>query len=274
MASTHLLPHPKRLQLAHHLRRHFVAVGALLTIVAIAVDPFAQQVIQYRNEPRLLDGSNATIPIARQYLGDSSQGTSLIDAPLLSALFDGLMDSKSADTEQRASCPTGQCTFNGTFGTLGFCSSCTNVVSHLGVTFKNHTVNLGPRGRGNSSINQWTALGLEAILPDGLKLVIGPPDPSNQMTAFSMNSTGLGIPVMQQVMGDDPWSFGNNSYAVTWPYSGWPNGPGELVVNAASPPFVLITTAAITRNKSCSEFNDLHMYKLAIIRSDGLHQTA
>ena len=79
--------------------------------------------------------SSASIPIARQYYGNNS--TALVDTGLIGAFYDAVLNPLSANTTVKETCSTGSCEFGRRYGTLGFCSSCTNIVSSLNVNFYN-----------------------------------------------------------------------------------------------------------------------------------------
>lgn len=42
-------------------------IGALLTIVAMAVDPFTQQIVQYHSCPIVAEGERAMVPYSNNY---------------------------------------------------------------------------------------------------------------------------------------------------------------------------------------------------------------
>ncbi|KAJ3545001.1 hypothetical protein NM208_g2738 [Fusarium decemcellulare] len=86
-------------------RISFVAAfGAFLTIAAVTVGPFTQQLLSYEdcNVPAAVIGRN----------------------PALAAINAGIVGSPCTT---RANCPAGNCTFSRDFTTLGFCSACQDI---------------------------------------------------------------------------------------------------------------------------------------------------
>ncbi|KAK7744662.1 hypothetical protein SLS53_003550 [Cytospora paraplurivora] len=109
-------------------------LGAIITIAALAVDPFSQQIIQ--SEPCLwnLTGTTAEIPIVQGF--EAGFGTSAakprITASMQVAIYMGLLSPPpNSSAAVTASCRSGNCTFphdNGaTFSTLAMCHSCVNI---------------------------------------------------------------------------------------------------------------------------------------------------
>ncbi|KAH7047358.1 hypothetical protein B0J12DRAFT_741284 [Macrophomina phaseolina] len=95
------------------------SVGALVIIFALAMDPFAQQVL--RTETRMMPVAGAAngtwMPAARRYDTSSSILTS---NKMRKSIYGGLLD---FETEVEFGCLTGNCTWDA-FTSLGLCSSC------------------------------------------------------------------------------------------------------------------------------------------------------
>ena len=137
--------------------RALVCLGAVITILTLAVDPFAQQLIQY--EPRLVysDGSDqAAIPRAERYskgdwfyidtaivcpialgrnitYGPNNAPVAFVDADfaMQSAVLFGLAEPVETVTQQLAfKCSSGNCNWSG-FESLAVCSVCNNVTRLL-----------------------------------------------------------------------------------------------------------------------------------------------
>jgi hypothetical protein len=90
---------------------HFVTFGALITILAIAIDPFTQQIVHpvlcYR---KVLD-SVASIPRANGFRGmgvHTGGGMAALDPGISAAIYAGLLNSSQTVGFQ---CETGNCTF-------------------------------------------------------------------------------------------------------------------------------------------------------------------
>ncbi|MCJ1360786.1 MAG: hypothetical protein MMC33_010795 [Icmadophila ericetorum] len=110
----------------------FGSFGALIAIVALALGPFAQQIVTYRNH-FVQSGKNATIPTALNYTGvlpgDGSNPFVPI-LPLKSAVYYGLFSESDPSANLKFNCPTGNCTWP-EFTTLAVCSSCIDLTSYL-----------------------------------------------------------------------------------------------------------------------------------------------
>lgn len=95
------------------------SVGALIIIVALAMDTFAQEVLNF--ETRMVPvagGANATwLPAARRYDTNSSILTS---SKMRKSIYGGFLD---FETPVDFGCLTGNCTWDA-FSSLGLCSSC------------------------------------------------------------------------------------------------------------------------------------------------------
>lgn len=116
---------------------HLAVLGALITIIAMAVDPFAQQVIQYDYCSTVALHTVALIPRTNNYTAGfrATNGGAGHSSGAMNAAFygQGLFDPpKSASSSIKLSCPTGNCTFPATsdgvsYMSLGMCSSCIDI---------------------------------------------------------------------------------------------------------------------------------------------------
>ncbi|KAH0287863.1 hypothetical protein KCU62_g5567, partial [Aureobasidium sp. EXF-3399] len=105
--------------------RNSSSIGAAITILALAGDPFIQQMIRYRSTAFLLvtDDAQAFIPRSNNYsvhglhLGAGSESLNLTAQ---AAVYKGVYNSYSA---VEATCTSGNCTFED-YRTLGICSHC------------------------------------------------------------------------------------------------------------------------------------------------------
>ncbi|KAI1112127.1 hypothetical protein F5Y14DRAFT_453421 [Nemania sp. NC0429] len=129
------------LQLILKLKGRDLAVfGALLMLAAIAIDPFAQQIIQYYSCSMVVEGSHASVPFSNNYtdgLTDGTTGLPKIDLQMQSAIYIGLLN-PPANTSAALSytCPTGNCTFpstedGATYMTLALGSECADISSKV-----------------------------------------------------------------------------------------------------------------------------------------------
>ncbi|KAM3420598.1 hypothetical protein BST61_g3860 [Cercospora zeina] len=112
---------------------HLSSLGALLTVVALAIEPFFQLVPSFPVKMVPTTSTLATIPVAssvNQVERDpinydyftAGQG-------LKGAIYDGLFGS-STNKQVDPSCPTGNCTW-APYTSLAVCSACTNLTSML-----------------------------------------------------------------------------------------------------------------------------------------------
>ena len=124
------------LRLLFHLRgRDFVAtLGAIVTVLAIAMDPFAQQIIRYYSCS--IPATDAPASIPRTNLYDETgwhlfAGASTVPLGMVGAINSGVF---STGATVPFNCPTGNCTFSGNYHSVGFCSTCSDATSNITVT--------------------------------------------------------------------------------------------------------------------------------------------
>lgn len=121
-------------------------------MVAMAVNPFTQQVLQFYSCSTLIKGKNATVPFSNNYtarfLGRPS-GELEIDPQMLSAIYSGLLDPPvNVSAAIKFKCRTGNCTFpstkdDATFLSLAMNTRCADISSNISLSFnvKNATAN-------------------------------------------------------------------------------------------------------------------------------------
>ncbi|KAK7961909.1 uncharacterized protein PG986_002734 [Apiospora aurea] len=110
----------------HRLRQPLTALGALIMILTVGVDPFVQQVLRTVDCNSYSDHEQALLPRANVFgdfgiKDDPFLSISKEQLDLRSATFEGVMSSGTTDASQ---CPTGNCTFPTNFTTLGICHQC------------------------------------------------------------------------------------------------------------------------------------------------------
>ncbi|KAI9738284.1 MAG: hypothetical protein M1834_008782 [Cirrosporium novae-zelandiae] len=102
----------------------------------MAVDPFAQQIIQYYSCSVMAPSDVATVPFSNNYtdgIYGRPTGSPEVDAQMQSAIYVGLLDPPSnSSTPLTYNCRTGNCTFpstedGATFLSLAFESSCIDI---------------------------------------------------------------------------------------------------------------------------------------------------
>ncbi|KAI1203492.1 hypothetical protein F5X97DRAFT_318144 [Nemania serpens] len=116
------------------LRSQLGAVGAIVTILIVLVDPFTQQLLEYYDCQPKLEGLQASIS-RTEYWSDLGLTSSYIGAGLVPVppLWQRAISAGIFADQQTASfsCPTGNCTFARPFSTVGFCSSCEDLSDQL-----------------------------------------------------------------------------------------------------------------------------------------------
>ena len=114
-----------------HFRQAVASVGAILTVLLIAVDPFTQQLVHYVGCSDVVSDQIATLPRAHYFQErgiHTAAGSSSINTDVQTAINAGVFASGTAID---VSCPTGNCTFSGEYGTVGYCSFCRDISHRL-----------------------------------------------------------------------------------------------------------------------------------------------
>lgn len=120
--------------------RDLAVFGAVLTLAAMAVDPFVQQVVQYYSCPQMINGEIASIPYSNNYTDGAMgrpTGSPSLDSQMQSALFVGLLDPPANVSAGLAyTCRTGNCTFpatedGATFMSLSMGSTCRDITDNI-----------------------------------------------------------------------------------------------------------------------------------------------
>lgn len=151
--------------------RDFAVIGAILTILAMAVDPFTQQVVQPYSCSRVIKGESATVPYSNNYTAGFSgmEGESQLDPQMESAMYVGLLDPPAnTSAALEFECRTGNCSFpstddGATFLSLALESRCADIGSDVVFSIRNFT---GPY---NQTLTELTA---NIMLP-GYSLQLG-----------------------------------------------------------------------------------------------------
>lgn len=124
-------------------RRPLTVLGCAITVLAVAVDPFIQQLVQPIDcsVEMLDDNMTATLPRTNRFEGYGYDEDSEIMANDLiqhrtgtnlkgveNALYSGVFSPGQAPPWK---CSTGNCTFADTYGTIGICHSCQDASSNV-----------------------------------------------------------------------------------------------------------------------------------------------
>jgi hypothetical protein len=159
-------------------RQIMASVGLSVIVIAVAMDPFTQQVIQYYEStaPSAVAG-NTTLPRTSQYnLGGPHVGAGLstIDHGMLGAILGGFWTpSTVSNVVPVSNCITGNCTFTEPYSSIGMCSSCTDLSNKVnGFCFDsggvcNYTLSTGTVLGWVVSLNFWEYYSL-------FRVVLGP----------------------------------------------------------------------------------------------------
>ena len=188
------------------LRHPLSSVGALITLVVLAVDPFTQQIIRYNDCSVPMAGLQATIPRTNaKFPIDSNINSTDVDSDLRAAINAGLTSSNGLVSP---TCLTGNCTFMREYGTIAYCSSCTEITEDLtvqsrivqsnftnimeafingtnGTTSQNYT---GPAFLANTNVL------IDTSLPSGLSI--------SSFPGADFNFSTMGVNTQQDAMGD------------------------------------------------------------------------
>lgn len=171
--------------------RNIVAsIGAFVTLAALAIDPFAQQVVRYYQCSIPVLGVNATIPRTNVYqeMGDHvGAAYSTVVKGMQSAINGGIFNPGLADVSFH--CPTGNCTFSGQYHSIAYCSSCSDISEDLTLQRIStaYAVNISDS---NVDFNGVTLL--NTTLPSGLYALSWPIDSSeSNSTYFVAHGSGL-----------------------------------------------------------------------------------
>lgn len=112
-------------------RQIATSIAALIIIVALAIDPFTQQIIDYYSQPTAISGRQAGIPRTNNFTEGGNFDAGL---PIMQSLYNGFFSSgRPGDSNPPFDCPTGNCTFE-PYYTVGICSDCNDITSRVVVS--------------------------------------------------------------------------------------------------------------------------------------------
>lgn len=123
-----------------NFRRHLLATfGAVITICALAIDPFSQQVLNYRNCLEPNDSVTAQISVTNWYThtgGHTGADESAMDPVFELSIYNGLLSSvENGSSSVSVTCPSGNCTFpsdNGaTYSSVAICHKSQDITQHI-----------------------------------------------------------------------------------------------------------------------------------------------
>ncbi|KAI0006758.1 hypothetical protein F4779DRAFT_550816 [Xylariaceae sp. FL0662B] len=114
---------------SQRLSQPLTALGGFLMILSLGIDPSIQQLISPSDCSVSLDDRKALLPRTNQF-NDPSE-TPTFENDLSSAMLRGISELGNGIYPE---CTTGNCTFSGYYGTMGYCSSCED--SSSGITIE------------------------------------------------------------------------------------------------------------------------------------------
>ncbi|SMQ51663.1 unnamed protein product [Zymoseptoria tritici ST99CH_3D7] len=115
-------------------------VGAIVTVLALAFDPFLQQVLSYPTKMRSSENSRAIATKVSAWYFNTE------DDLMYRAINAGIWANNS-DFTVTPTCDTGNCNWERRIQSIGWCSKCENATSYAKITdcdFENMSVNMNP----------------------------------------------------------------------------------------------------------------------------------
>lgn len=116
---------------SRHIRQPLTGLGALITVLAIAIDPFIQQLVAHVDCSQPMHGVNASMPRTSYF---NSSWDSMRWEPIESMTPSYMAAFFTTQNLTSFHCATGNCTFHDNYSTLGFCSRCEDITRDLDLT--------------------------------------------------------------------------------------------------------------------------------------------
>lgn len=207
------------------------SLGALMVVLSLAVDPFAQQIIRYKDCAVTIPGS-ATLPRANSFGGDGlriGQLSQSISPGEQKAINAGMLN---PSPHTWFDCPSGNCTWLAEYSTTAWCSSCQDISDQLIVTNTSYSHKVvGYNNYTNtSSSNTYVGYILETSVAGGISVntsTTGPVDqPSVQWEYAAMGPTANAILARSEpasfdyIIGAKPVECDDTYIAAHWPCNG------------------------------------------------------
>lgn len=175
--------------------------GCFVLVVAVATDPFVQQVMSIKmrsvNAPGQSSIQICNTSTYTDYGEGAGPGMNKVPLTSMGAIYSGIFQTQRPNTKSSImSCPTGNCTF-APYQTLGFCSRCANITDalHLSSTGSSTMTNYHYQLRNGLQLN--TAYSMPYIMNSttGLKLLkLDMDDAAIILNFTAISSAGSGIP--------------------------------------------------------------------------------
>ena len=156
-------------------------LGAFVIMLSPAIDPFAQQALNFYTCSRPEDGAGALITKTNNYsMGVSSsvnEGNPVTDGPMTLAVYRGFLDPPTNSSSSISTfCPSGNCTFDSSYTSLAICSTVEDISSKI---------------EGSGNFTEWFYK-----LPSGLMVLTGILLQSNK-TAYSPGPLPEDTPILE-----------------------------------------------------------------------------
>jgi hypothetical protein len=199
---------------------HLASLGATVTLLALASDPFVQQTVTF--PCRAYSNETASVPTAQDYAKTGIYLRNNIDdlePSMKAAVYDGMMYLNVLNTGASISarCPSGNCEFP-TYASVAVCSKCQDITSAIdNICVPLNKTRLPPE-MGGSSSGPYNCT-IQATLPGGLHLANGLAYALNNgyrynflnMTTSSTRARVTGIPFEDRSFADTTLMIANVS---------------------------------------------------------------
>lgn len=106
-----------------------MSVGAIITVFALALDPFTQQILQYDTRQVISPALQGTVPRSTLFNEPGEIEDNLVSNALRNAINLGVFGPQYATIN--ANCPTGNCKVNDIHHSVGLCSTCKDATSEI-----------------------------------------------------------------------------------------------------------------------------------------------
>ncbi|KAI1803519.1 hypothetical protein F4811DRAFT_328374 [Daldinia bambusicola] len=172
---------------AQRMRQPLTALGGILLVLAVGIDPFIQQLIVLDNCSIVVDDKKAMLPRTNRFDDQLEVPTFGHDIDL--AISRGITQLGSGTYPE---CTTGNCSFTDAYGTLGYCSFCDDSSDEITIE-TTHTPIANSTGSETVTIR--------SSLPEGIYQANNPTDLSRLNVTYSINVSKSGL-------GEEPASDG------------------------------------------------------------------
>ena len=99
-------------------------IGALVTILAIAIGPMLQETVVLRSAWLPDSDRNASAPISKFFAPNTNPQLPKLDIGLKGTILNGLSAANTSARDPIYGCPSGNCTFSRPYTSLGVCHAC------------------------------------------------------------------------------------------------------------------------------------------------------